>query len=212
MTNSQAKRRSLVLAFVLGLHVIFGVGLIVGTAMKILAQKREAIVAVDIKEEKQQEVKEPPPPPPDYVPPPVAPPPTTDVPVIRGPPSETAIAAPKVQAPPPPPPKAEAPPAPPPVVPVQYTKDGMQLLANNCSDMYPSASRRLSEEGSVTLEVFVGVDGRVSDAKVVQSSGFPRLDEANVKCVKGIKAFVPQKVGNNAVANWQVMKYRWKLN
>jgi periplasmic protein TonB len=211
MASSSANaRRTMVLAFVLGLHVIFGVGLIVGTAMKIIAKQRETIVAVDVKEDKQQEVKEPPPPPPDYVPPPVAPPPTTDVPVIRGPPSETAIAAPKVQAPPPP--KAEEKPAPPPVVPVQYTKDGMNQLAQNCSDMYPSASRRLSEEGSVTLEVFVGPDGKVSDAKVVTSSGFPRLDEANVKCVKGIKAFVPQKVGGQNIGSWQVMKYRWKLN
>ncbi len=200
----------MVLAFVLGLHVIFGVGLIVGTAMKIIAKQRETIVAVDVKEDKQQEVKEPPPPPPDYVPPPVAPPPTTDVPVIRGPPSETAIAAPKVQAPPPP--KAEEKPAPPPVVPVKFTKDGASLLASTCSDMYPSASRRLSEEGSVTLEVFVGADGKVSDAKVVTSSGFPRLDEANVKCVKGIKAFVPQTVGGQNIGSWQVMKYRWKLN
>ena len=73
-------------------------------------------------------------------------------------------------------------------------------------------SRRLSEEGVAKVEIFVGPDGRATDARIVQSSGFPRLDEANVKCVKMAgKAFVPQKVGGQAVGAWFLMQYRWKL-
>jgi protein TonB len=46
---------------------------------------------------------------------------------------------------------------------------------------YPMASIRSAEEGKIALAVLVGTDGRVLDAKVAQSSGSPRLDEAAVK-------------------------------
>lgn len=46
---------------------------------------------------------------------------------------------------------------------------------------YPMSSIRSAEEGKVALEVLVGTDGRVLDAKVARSSGSPRLDEAAVK-------------------------------
>ncbi len=211
MASSQT-RRAAALSVVVALHVLLIGGLILGTMAKFIAKKMEYIVAVDIKPEEKEVVKEPPPPPPDFKPPPVAPPPTSDVPVIRGPPSETALAAPKVQAPPPPP-AAEKKPEPPPVIPVQFSSNGKQMLADACSDRYPSASRRLNEEGVVKVLVYVSADGRATDAKVETSSGFPRLDEANVACVKAAgKAFMPSKVGNQAVGAWQIMSYRWKLN
>ena len=51
---------------------------------------------------------------------------------------------------------------------------------------YPSASKRLEEEGTVTLRYLVGTDGNVISAEVEKSSGFRRLDEAAkssiVKC------------------------------
>lgn len=51
---------------------------------------------------------------------------------------------------------------------------------------YPSASKRLEEEGTVTLRYLVGTDGKVISAEVEKSSGFKRLDEAArsalVKC------------------------------
>ncbi|MEZ5457862.1 MAG: TonB family protein [Steroidobacteraceae bacterium] len=45
---------------------------------------------------------------------------------------------------------------------------------------YPSASVRLGEEGNVLLELTIAIDGRVRAARVVQSSGHPRLDEAAI--------------------------------
>ena len=45
---------------------------------------------------------------------------------------------------------------------------------------YPSGSIRLEETGVVELELFIGVDGRVRDARVLRSSGHPRLDRAAV--------------------------------
>jgi protein TonB len=43
---------------------------------------------------------------------------------------------------------------------------------------YPMSSRRVGEEGALFLDVLVGADGHVTDAKVSQSSGFERLDQA----------------------------------
>jgi periplasmic protein TonB len=45
---------------------------------------------------------------------------------------------------------------------------------------YPAAAIRGGEEGNLALEVLVGADGRVRDARVARSSGFPLLDQAAV--------------------------------
>lgn len=53
------------------------------------------------------------------------------------------------------------------------------ISASNCEKPeYPSASKRLTEEGTVQLKFLVGVDGKVIDSAVEKSSGFRRLDEA----------------------------------
>jgi TonB family protein len=46
---------------------------------------------------------------------------------------------------------------------------------------YPAESRLASEEGTVVLRVYVLEDGRVADAEVKQSSGYPKLDAAAVQ-------------------------------
>ena len=46
---------------------------------------------------------------------------------------------------------------------------------------YPASSIRSAEQGRIALSVLVGSDGRVIDARVAHSSGFPHLDEAAVK-------------------------------
>ena len=43
---------------------------------------------------------------------------------------------------------------------------------------YPRASLANGEKGAVTLELTVGPDGKVTDVKVVKSSGFRGLDRA----------------------------------
>jgi protein TonB len=75
---------------------------------------------------------------------------------------------------------------------------------------YPSASRRLEEEGTVTLKFLVGVDGRVKESAVDKSSGFKRLDEAArqglAKC-----QFKPGTENGQPVEGWASMRYTWKL-
>ena len=43
---------------------------------------------------------------------------------------------------------------------------------------YPMSSIHLGEAGALALDILVGADGRVRDAKVSKSSGYDRLDQA----------------------------------
>lgn len=54
---------------------------------------------------------------------------------------------------------------------------------------YPEAARRRGDQGRVMLRFTVERDGRVSDAALVQGSGFPNLDDAAVALVRN--AHVP---------------------
>ena len=198
-------RHAVVAIFVIGVHVVLLIGLIIGTAVKYAPQLREMIESKLIQHEEEEKPKEPPPPPPDFKPPPVQTP-LVDMPIVAGPPPPTAIVRPAEPAKPEP----AAKPAPPPITPVRVAK-GVNL-GELCEPYYPSASRRLSEEGSVVLLVFVGPNGRVTETKVETSSGIQRLDEAAEKCVKAQGRFEPQKVGNDAVGSWQRMKWTWRLS
>lgn len=75
---------------------------------------------------------------------------------------------------------------------------------------YPSASRRLEEEGTVQLRFLVGVDGRVIQSEIEKSSGFKRLDEAAraglAKC-----QFRPATVDGKPEQAWASMRYTWRL-
>lgn len=65
---------------------------------------------------------------------------------------------------------------------------------------YPPLSRRLGEEGKLVLRVELDENGRVSVAKVVNSSGFKRLDEAAMDAVKTWRCNPPQRNGQSVKA------------
>ena len=201
MASAQAKaRRTMVAAVVIGIHVVFAFALIAGTAVKYVPQFEQLLQTELIKPEDQPVPKEPPPPPPDFKPPPLTAPPPLDMPnIIAAPQAITVAKAVEVAKPA----------APPPIVQARVAKGSN--LGEACSSYYPSASRRLSEEGSVTLLVFIAPNGRVSETKVETSSGIGRLDEAAEKCVKAQGRFEPQRVGSEPVGSWQRMKWTWRL-
>lgn len=193
----------MVAAVVIGIHVIFALALIAGTAVRYVPQLSDVLDAALLQAEEEAPPKEPPPPPPDFEPPPVAPPPSLDIPVVVGPPSPTAITIPKQEAPKPvEQPKA----APPPVTQAKFAPGARP--GDSCP--YPSASRRLGEAGSVVLLLYVSSGGRVTETKVESSSGFPRLDDAAGSCLKKVK-FIPSTVGGQAVDSWQRIRWTWKL-
>jgi len=75
---------------------------------------------------------------------------------------------------------------------------------------YPSASRRLEEEGTVALRFLVGVDGKVIQSEIEKSSGFKRLDEAARAGLSKCQ-FRPALVDGKPEQSWASMKYTWRL-
>ncbi len=147
----------------------------------------------------QPRLQEPTPPKPAQKPAPQAR--ATDNPVITSAPvasnpAETSAAAAPAAPPAPPAPAAAAAPAPVAVVPPRF--DAAYL--SNPLPPYPSAAKRMGEEGRVLLRVQVGADGKPTDVTVIKSCGFPRLDESARDTVLRSWRFVPARQGDQPVA------------
>ena len=147
-------------------------------------------------EEAQIEHEALPPPPPTFKgPPPVV----IDMPAVNAiadAPVQAAItetkAAPKVEAAPVV--KADV------VVPPKQDK---RRPISSPDEIYPSMSKRLGEEGAVTLLLTLNEEGRVTDASIKESSGFERLDNAALSDAKKGWRFLPGTV-NGKPASMQL--------
>lgn len=64
---------------------------------------------------------------------------------------------------------------------------------------YPRRARQLNEEGITTMRVCIDARGRVSDATVTESSGYPRLDEASLVWARNLRGFTPKKIDGKEV-------------
>ena len=124
---------------------------------------------------------------------------------------------PKTPAPPPPAPTRTAPaltqttpPAAAPTAPAIRTGAVIQPGAHCAKPDYPSASRRMEEEGTVTLKFLIGVDGKVIQADIEKSSGFTRLDEAARNALSKCQ-FRPGTVDGKPEQSWASIKYTWRL-
>jgi len=80
----------------------------------------------------------------------------------------------------------------------------------NPKPAYPPLSRRLGEQGKVTVRALIGADGAVKSASVGQSSGHSRLDDAAVAAVLKWR-FVPGKRGGVAEAMWHQIPVNFVL-
>jgi protein TonB len=113
-----------------------------------------------------------------------------------------AISEPVAAAPAPPAPAA--PPAPPRI---ELPSSDASYLQNP-KPAYPPISKRLGEQGKVVHSVLIGVDGVPISARLVQSSGFPRLDEAAYaavmrwRYVPGKRNGVVEAMSFNVPINW----------
>lgn len=132
------------------------------------------------------------------------------------PPPKTPL--PKTPAPPPPAPTSTAPaitqtPTPPaaaPQAPAIRMGAVIQAGAHCAKPDYPSASRRMEEEGTVTLKFLIGVDGKVLQADIEKSSGFARLDEASRNALSKCQ-FRPGTVDGKPEQSWTTIQYKWRL-
>jgi protein TonB len=65
-------------------------------------------------------------------------------------------------------------------------------LAHGVAPVYPRTSRRRGEAGTVTLSIEVLANGKTGEIKILNSSGYPRLDKAACTAAKKT-TFVPAK-------------------
>src|SRR5450755_2167104 len=197
-------RRGAALIAVIILHVAMVWAFYTGLAGK-LAQK--IIPPVEIAQiDKPKEVDKPPPPPPKleeikpYVPPPefvniqAAAVETTAISVVtreQTPAPTAAVTAPVQRS-------------------VSNPKMDPKHPFHIGEDYYPDASKRANEEGSCILLMKVAASGQILDATVQTSSGFPRLDDACLKGVKGQK-MMPAMEDGKPVEGTFPFKITWKL-
>ncbi len=80
----------------------------------------------------------------------------------------------------------------------------------NPAPAYPLMSRRLGEEGTVTLRVRVGPDGLPRDILLQSGSGHARLDQAARDAVAAWR-FAPARLGSKSVAGWVVVPIHFSL-
>ena len=198
-------RRTLVFLAIVALHVGMVWALNSGLSQRVVQVVLGPIETRMIDE--APKVEEPPPPPPPKIetPPPFVPPPeiAIDIPMDVAP--ATAITQTTTTKPVQQPPIQQKAPA------VPGTPPKVDPKRPPTKPEYPASSRRAGEAGTVVLDLYILPNGRVGDAKVQKSSGFPRLDEAAVKEAKRSWRFTPGTENGQAVAMWHSTKVTFNL-
>jgi periplasmic protein TonB len=195
-------RRGAALIAVLILHVGIVWAFYTGLAGKLV---QKIIPPVEIAQiDKPKDIDKPPPPPPklEEIKPFVPPPEFVD---IQAPLAETtAITQVTHTVTPAPVPVAAAPK--PGTPPRQDPKHPLRIG----DEWYPDASRRANEEGRCVVTVTVSADGRITNESLQSSSGFPRLDEACLKAVHGLR-MLPATEDGKPVEKTVSLPIAWKL-
>jgi periplasmic protein TonB len=176
------KRGAALIAVIL-LHIVIVWGFYTGLAGQLV---QKIIPPVEIAQiDKPKEIDKPPPPPPKleeikpYVPPPEF------VNIQAAPPEQTTAITGITREQAPTPVAAVA-------APVEHTVIGAKMDPkhpfNIGDEYYPDASKRANEQGRCIVLAHVAANGNILEAEIQTSSGFPRLDDACLKGVKGKKA------------------------
>ena len=77
---------------------------------------------------------------------------------------------------------------------------------------YPLVAMRAGHEGTAAFEVVVDEQGRAQSCRIVQSSGWPELDEATCRVVQRRARFNPARdAQGNPVKSTYSGKIRWRL-
>ena len=195
------------------LVVIGGLAVAIAT-MKYVAPPEEEKGEVAIIEV-EEDIEEPPPPPPPVdldLPPP---PPMVIVPQfefdVPPPPAAITQVAPAVTKPAPSPAPPAAKPAPPPA-PTLRSKPAIGRRFKEPE--YPAGALRAKESGQTKVSVCVDVEGRMSNAKLVASSGSQRLDDAAIKAINGNRMEPAIGTDGKPIAMCNppyVFTYEWRL-
>lgn len=84
------------------------------------------------------------------------------------------------------------------------------MNAQNPKPIYPLASRRMGEEGTVILSVHILHTGQVDEVRLKQSSGYLRLDQAAIASVKKWR-YTPAKKDNVPISCWHLQPVTFSL-
>ena len=197
------------------IHIALGYLLVTGLAIDAVKNVVERVTTIDVEEPPPPEPEDEPPPPPEDIPetappPPVAPPPPINIapapPPIR---TQTNIPPPAPPALRIPPPAPAAPPAPPPVSKARAASpDNQGRWAARIQGDYPSSALRREEQGTVSMRITVGANGRVEACTVTGSSGSSALDDAACRGMQRYARYNPalNDAGNpiSATANQSI--------
>lgn len=82
---------------------------------------------------------------------------------------------------------------------------------HNPPPVYPRMSRRMGEQGTVLVRVFINAEGRAEKAEIRTSSGYTRLDEAALETVQRWRYASGQR-GGQPEAMWFNVPIRFVLD
>lgn len=89
-------------------------------------------------------------------------------------------------------------------------RQAVPIYKENPPPIYPRIARLRGYEGTVMLDVLVGSDGRVSERRIIESSGHGILDEAALSSVQDWR-FEPARQGPGKVSTWVTIPFRFQL-
>ncbi|PUE07306.1 hypothetical protein B9Z51_14910 [Limnohabitans sp. T6-5] len=81
---------------------------------------------------------------------------------------------------------------------------------NNPAPVYPRMSKRMGEQGTVIVRVFIGLQGTAEQAEIRTSSGYDRLDKTALETVQRWR-YVPGKRHGTPEAMWFNVPVRFVL-
>lgn len=85
-----------------------------------------------------------------------------------------------------------------------------RFRTSNSIPLYPESAKRNCEQGTVALDLSIGADGRVIDASVATSSGYPSLDDAALRAARGWR-FTPAQQAGKAVESSITQRVKFDL-
>ena len=97
------------------------------------------------------------------------------------------------------------------LVPAKLTANapGMIRFDSCARPAYPEQEAKQNHQGMVTLRFLVGSDGKVKESQVMESSGYPALDDAALVAISKC-SFNPPVANGKPVNAWIPVQYDWK--
>jgi len=109
-------------------------------------------------------------------------------------------------------PAPPAPPAPPPPRVSQAARAKGNLVSLFSTDDYPQSAIRNEEQGTTSVRLSIGTDGRVVGCDVTGSSGSTALDNATCNILRRRARFTPAKdQAGNPITDSYSQRIRWEL-